>query len=444
MSARRVGGGVFVVGVVAATSALAQACGSSSQGAGFASDAGGAADGTTNDASTMVLPDGATFCGHPDCDGDGYTAPADCNDFNASINPEAYDFHGDGVDDDCDGIVDDGIEHCETIPQMAPGTPADFARAADLCAQNSKTNAGTVFDPLLNSAWGEVQGLGPGQTLYTSQTKPSIQTNIVSSFGSNMTREGQTMVGLANGPWDTATPRNSAALDPAGFHIDDACGSIPLTGLDCASIQDGTPNGLVSVQDWAELTMWVKVPSNAHGMSFDFSFFSTEFSEFWDTAFNDGFFVLVSSDELTGKNVAYGSDGLAVTINSSFFALCPEAPGPAGLSSDKIAALQVCVGDDGDTSQMIFGSIHGTYYDGAGDTPSNGTAFSVDGTHEYVYGGGSAWLTSTFAVTPGEMIQMRVIVFDTYDGLKDSSVLFDNLRWQPGTSGGGTTQRPPQ
>jgi len=432
-----------VVAVVAASSVFAPACGSSSHGAdGFASDGGVALDGASSDASTMVLPDGASFCGHSDCDGDGYATPADCNDYDAAINPEAFDFHGDGVDDDCDGVVDDGIEHCETIPQTAPGLPSDFARAADLCAQNSKTNAGTVFDPLLDSAWGEVQGLGPGQTLYTSQTKPTIQTNIVSSFGNNMTREGQTMIGLANGPWDTATPRNSAALDPAGFHIDDACSAIPLTGLDCASIQDGTPNGLVSVQDWAELTMWVKVPSNAHGMSFDFSFFSTEFSEFWDTAFNDGFFVLVSSNEIAGKNVAYGSDGLAVTINSSFFSLCPVAPGPAGLSSDKIAALQVCVGDDGDASQMVFGSIHGTYYDGAGDTPSNGTAFSVDGTHEYVYGGGSGWLTSTFPVTPGEMIQMRVIIFDTYDGLKDSAVVFDNLRWQPGTSG-GTTQRPP-
>ena len=39
-----------------------------------------------------------TECGHADCDGDGYVPPADCDDENARIDPEAYDFIGDGID----------------------------------------------------------------------------------------------------------------------------------------------------------------------------------------------------------------------------------------------------------------------------------------------------------------------------------------------------------
>ena len=51
------------------------------------------------------------------------------------------------------------------------------------------------------------------------------------------------MVGLANGVWAAPDPRGDAALDPAGFHIDDACSDIPLMGQDCASLTNGTPSG---------------------------------------------------------------------------------------------------------------------------------------------------------------------------------------------------------
>jgi hypothetical protein len=374
-------------------------------------------------------------CGHADCDGDGYTVPSDCDDTNALINPEAFDFIGDGVDNDCDGIVDDPVLTCETIPAQAPGTPTDFARAADLCAQHSITNAGTVFDPLVAATWGQVQGLGPGETLWTSQTKP-VQVAIASSFGQNVPRQGKTMVGLANGIWAAADPRSDPALDPAGFHINDACSDIPLLGQDCASLTDGTPSGAVNVQDWAELTLTVKIPSNVQTAVFDFSFFSSEFNQWWNSAANDSFFVLVTSKGFQGQNVAKDANGLAITINSGFFQLCPAPPGPAGLSADKSAALETCVGVAGDASQSIFGALAGTGYDGAA-VSSNDTAIAVDGS-EYIYGGGSGWLTTKFPVVPRETLQMRIIIADTFDGLKDSSVLFDALRWEPISESGVT------
>jgi hypothetical protein len=381
------------------------------------------------------------LCGHQDCDGDGYVSPADCNDNNAQVGPEAYDFPGDGIDNDCDGTTDNPVETCETVPTTAPGTPADFARAADLCAQRSKTKDGTVFDPLIMAAWGSVSGLGPGQTLWTSTTKPEQQTNIVSSFGMNATRRGLTMFGLANGPWGTQTPRESPALDPSTFRINDACAAIPLTGMDCLTLSDGASAGGLSVQDWAELKIWLKVPANAQALSFDFSFFTTEFNQFWHDAFNDAFFVLVTSSKLNGANVATDAMGLGVTVNSGFFQLCPVSPGPAGI--DKTNALVDCVGNSGDAQQLVFGALAGTFYDGAGSAPYDGTALSFDMTKKYVYGGGTGWLTAKFPVTPGESFTMRIIVHDTFDGLKDSAILFDALRWEPSSSGGGVT-RPPR
>lgn len=431
--------------LVALAAPASAACGSSKSGNGFSPDAGsgsssgGAVDSggvrdSGSDVPTLVT------CGHADCDGDGYAVPADCNDGDPLVNPEAFDFAGDKVDDDCDGKVDDPVLECETVPSQPPGTPTDFARAAELCAQNSKTNAGTVFDPLIHAAWGQVSGLGPGQTLWTSQTKPE-QIAIVSSFGGNMPRAGRTMFGLANGPWGAADPRSSMALDPTGFHIDDGCAAIPLMGMDCTSLTDGTPSGGVNVQDWAELALDVKIPSNVQTVDFDFSFFSSEFNQWWQSAANDAFFVLVTSKESQGQNVAKDSSGLAVTINSAFFNLCPAPPGPAGLSTDKSAAIQACVGTAGNASQNIYGTLAGTGYDGAA-VSGNDTAIAQNGS-EYIYGAGTGWLTGRFPVTRGETIQMRIVLMDTFDGLKDSALLFDALRWEKATEMGGVGRPQP-
>ena len=417
---RRIGGRAYVATIIA----FAGGCGSPAPGF---STADSGADGSTSSSAPIAGSDASILCSHSDCDGDGYVVPADCDDFNPQVNPEAYDFIGDGIDNDCDGIVDNPVVNCETAPATAPGSPTDFARAADLCAQRSKTNAGTIFDPMIRAAWGQVSGTG-GEQVWTSTTKME-QVNIVSAFGQNTPRSGKTLFGLSNGPWGATDPRNSPALDPAGFHLDDACSDIPLMGLDCDALTDNSPMGAISVQDWAELTLWVKVPTNAASMHFDFMFFSSEFNQWWNSSANDAFFALVSSKTIAGANVARDTHGLAITVNSDFFQLCPAPPGPSGLDPSKAAALQQCVGVAGDATQGILGTLAGTGYDGAAAGP-NDSALAVDGS-EYIYGGGSGWLTTGFGVTPGEELQMRIVLMDTFDGLKDSVLLVDNLGWDP-------------
>jgi hypothetical protein len=370
---------------------------------------------------TCTLPD--------DCDGDGYTKSADCDDTNPFVNPEAYDFPANGLDDDCDGTKDNPVVVCETS-----GTgPVDFARAADLCAQRSIAKTNVPFDPLQRAAWGQVKGYGPGQRIWTSQTKP-VQVAIVNAFGMNAPRVGKTMVGMATGPWASPDPRNTAPLDDPTFKLNDACAEIPLDPEDCKALSNGAPAGGVSVQDWAELTLWLKVPSNARALAFDFAFFSTEFNQFWNASLNDAFFVLVTSKDIQGRNVAIDANNHPMTINSGLFQLCPKYPGPMGLSPEKLGALVPCVGTDGDPTQAVFGTLAMTGYDGAPVMGSNGNL--------YLYGGGSGWLTSRFTVTGGDQIVVRVIVHDTFDGYKDSAVLVDGFRWEPAPSQG--VARPPR
>ena len=236
------------------------------------------------------------------------------------------------------------------------------------------------------------------------------------------------MFGLSNGPWAAISPRTSLALDPAGFHLTDACSDIPLLGNDCLALTGNVSASGVSVQDWAEETLYLQVPINASGLSFDFSFFSSEFNEWWQSSANDAFFALVTSKTIKGSNIAKDGAGRAVTVNSSFFQLCPEAPGPAGVQNP--TSLAQCVGTTGSTA--VPGTLTGTGYDGAGTATDAGSPFdtaqSIDG-NTYIYGGGTGWLTASFPVTPGEELLLRIVIMDTFDGIKDSVVLVDNFTW---------------
>ena len=52
-----------------------------------------------------------------DVDGDGYTpCQGDCDDEDPAIHPDVPDWHLDGIDDDCDGDVDEDVVDCAALP----------------------------------------------------------------------------------------------------------------------------------------------------------------------------------------------------------------------------------------------------------------------------------------------------------------------------------------
>lgn len=70
----------------------------------------------TPDSRVIKVGNGGIVC--TDQDGDGYSpdgdvcGPIDCNDFDPMLNPGMVESCGDGVDNDCNGFIDNGDPHC--------------------------------------------------------------------------------------------------------------------------------------------------------------------------------------------------------------------------------------------------------------------------------------------------------------------------------------------
>jgi hypothetical protein len=184
------------------------------------------------------------------------------------------------------------------------------------------------------------------------------------------------------------------------------------------------------------LEIQVRVPTNAKSFKLSTNFFSAEFPEWVCSPYNDFFVVLLdsawngspanptdknlafyqkpgtSSKYPVGVNLAYGDTGL--------FQQCKN--GPTGCAFGSVAGnISTCAGTSG---------LAGTGFDG---TPSSGTCGTSNQT-----GGGTGWLVTSGNVVGGEIIKLRIAVWDTSDGLYDSLALIDNFQWSVDASTPGT------
>ncbi len=165
-------------------------------------------DGVDNDCDGGT-DEGLSSTWYVDADGDGYgdaTSPveacaqptgyvadaSDCDDSDAAINPGATEVCSDGVDDDCDGIADDGcastVDHCGTISSDETWAAGTTHRVTcDVYVQGSSRPTLTIDDGVevqfdANTAlfvgsgsYGslEVEGVLLGVLMTSSETSPA-------------------------------------------------------------------------------------------------------------------------------------------------------------------------------------------------------------------------------------------------------------------------------
>lgn len=382
-----------------------------------------------------------------DADGDGFrTCGGDCCDATtdgcgdpALVNPGAFEAGGNQVDDDCDGNVDNTLAAtCDMGMASNSSDAIDFAKSIELCQTTT----------LAEKKWGVISAKF---VLPSGSGAPNAgQRSIRPSFGGTMTQAGNSFAVLSTGR-AAGTGQSNPAY--AAFQGGTVIGSSSAMPADWLAANNNklpnapgcpAPNGGTTAHDPIMLELQIRTPSNAKSFKLATNFFSAEFPEWVCSAFNDFFVVLLDSSwtgqpaNPTDKNLAFykppSNQKYPVGVNlahgdTGLFQVCKNGPTGCATDSGAIAgSISTCTG----TSELA-----GTGFDGTNPAP----AFSGDpgycGSNNQV-GGGTGWLVTSGNVVGGEIITLRIAVWDTSDGYYDSLAIIDNFEWSVDASTPGT------
>jgi hypothetical protein len=392
---------------------------------------GGGPGGSGNPNGT-TYPDGGTGTQLPNCDPtnapadgdqdhDGYTpAAGDCNDCDPSINPGAVQIPGSSIDYACNGMAG-VVQSCS--PKDGVNDPTSLAQAMDQC----------------DSRFFKSASLGGG----TAVNDPTAR-KVEPALGVIMPRAGGNMAYISSGiAADKKDPafvtENQGTAFPDTNSAPHPYPNIKPNPM-CSGVGGAMMSEPATVNDYTELVVKLKAPTNVKSFSFDFQFFSAEYPQFVCTAYNDEFLVLQESNGefQSATNIAFDMQGNPVTVNNGFFTVCTN--------DTSNTYTQHCTKPVSDIMGTGYEDCTGLCSSGGGGSiPCSTNAdcapfMCVSGMCKFPGGGGAAgvpggstgWLTTTSPVTPGEDVTLHFIIYDEGDHILDSSALIDNFRW--GTS----------
>ncbi len=363
-----------------------------------------------------------------DLDGDGFPKAEDCDDDDPNTHPMAREICDDAKDNNCNGFID----HDEPDKDGDGYGPCD----GDCADNNIWISPGNVEDPtdhVDNNCDGVIDEVPQGCDC-TAEPGASIEEQAARAIG--LCNEHQILTAdLIGNPmgygvfedWGAILPRVSVDASSTDGLPQQNCkflilssgqvknpdpqgGELMDLGISGATDPAPNPDGAM-VNDLTQLELHLRVPGNAKGFSFDFIFFSVEYPEFVCSMFNDTFYALVIDDPgLNGgerTNISFDSEDNEITVNAGFFEYPPY------WSLD----------------------ITGTQYElpevwqpGCTDDPSIGcTAPNPCPAYK---GSTTGWLRTTSPATPGADITLIFSIHDEGDSILDSAVIIDNFRWQ--------------
>ncbi len=370
-----------------------------------------------------------------DADGDGFTTcGGDCCDSTECgspglVNPGSFDAPGNTVDDDCNGTADDTTLLCDQGLTSGTSDAMDFAKAIDIC---QTATAGDKKWGVISAQLTLADGSGVPTTI-SHAIRPKFGNGVLPRGGVNM---AMLSTGAAAGKGDT-NPAWQDFQSGGGFG-NGTSSSFPTDYLAANGGQlpnsPGCPGPLGNTaNDPVMLTLEVRVPTNAKSFKLDTNFFSSEFPEYTCSQYNDFFVVLLDSvyagvpANPMDKNLAFytpaGSmEKYPVGVNL--------ASGNTGLFTQCVNGTTGCSGNAGSiTTCLATDQLVGTGLDTA-------DPFNCDSNSKQ--GGGTGWLQTSGNVQGGEIIKLRIAIWDTSDAALDSIAAIDGFQWSVDASNPGT------
>ena len=348
--------------------------------------------------------------GYTYCNGDCCETTWDCNADPAKVNPSSYEVQMNGVDDNCDGHIDESVSPCDSGIMTETTNPMDMAQSIDLCPVVDDKSFGVVSAKLLfpDGTEGEI----PAQqhavlTGYGNVLKPKAGTSFL-AFSTGKVTAGQEEFSVDNGTSSDAPADWFQANGGVSFPDSPACSGGGL-------MQQQTSPGEPPVNDPVMLELVIRAPKNAEAFGLNVYYMSSEFPTFV-CQYNDFFVMLLDTAFTTtdpnlqnpvDKNIAMDGNknplGINLAQSGLFTVCCPRNKFPS------------CQGDD---------ELKGTPFT-LNQCPSGVLgAANMENAH-----GATGWLEVRGNIIPGEEFKLRMAIWDTGDHIWDSMVLIDNFQW---------------
>ena len=411
-------GGSGGIGGEASSSAASSSAASSSAASSSAASSSAASSST---AASSSSGDPADLDLDLDLDGDGWSPnegdccdlPTDC-DNPPLINPGAFEFPGNNVDDDCDPMTLDNaaLLDCTPPPLQAPTAADDLIKAMDLCQFVSEVA------PKPQRKWGVIS---TSLHLADGTLAPKdLQVGVLDSFGASVVPQaGASMASISTGTARRkndpgfVTPQAPNSYDAgttatAPFVFLAAHNGVVPTAQSCPVCQGPTCD---KAFDSVDLEVRLRVPTNTGSFSFRHRMFTAEYPARICAGYNDFFVALLltswtpppnqmppSPPLPLDRNIAFDAQKHFMSVDNATFDVCfPTAGAPPGSCP-------------GGTLDLV-----GNGYGGGGNGVAAGAA--------------TGWLIADASVVPGETIELELIVWDALDHQGDALVLLDKFRW---------------
>jgi hypothetical protein len=355
----------------------------------------------------------------------------DCNDGDPALSPGAAEVCDD-VDNDCDQNTDEGCDedgdgwcniHVPVIgfPAICPFGPGD-------CFDGSEAvNPGMLEDPsdgVDNNCNGEVDepiqcpGQCTGHTVdaYLCALEMCFGPAVISAQFQSPTNDN------INNAWEAVSHFGSANNDlaPWGGNSYGLLASGPATGTSHSSDLSGGSSKSdpyakdgYSTFDNVEFKVVLKAPTNALGFSIDYIFFSEEYEEYIGTSFNDKFYILLKAPNTTGNQWKVVNTTACSNPNSYYDIMD---------NGQKLCYIAINTAFSEPCSNPQT-NIQGTGYE--------------CGPADSAHGSSTGWLVTSHEIQGQEQFELIFHIHDSSDGIFDSEVILDNFHWlsQPFTPG---------